>query len=148
MVRVDMEGLFPASRDKFWKLMDLHLDEVAVRAIHPGIVSQKILTRERGEATFEREWRLSGRTWKATWKYELAPPEKYRFDILSSEGPVGKGSFLENKYAEAPGGTLVSTHGEMILQGVPRFMQGIVVKRTLNRIDREDLNYLRKMARL
>ncbi len=144
MVKIEMGGIFPASREKLMKVLEMHFDDTLIGQIHPG-VTQRTLSREGWRATFVREWPLGRRVWMATWRCELSHPEKYRFEILASEGPIEKGFYLENTYAEQPEGTLISTRGEIDIRGVPRFLQTWFTERTLTRIDKQDLNYLRNV---
>lgn len=144
MVQIVMKGIFRAPREKLMKVLEMHFDDTLIGRIHPG-VTQRTLRREGWRATFERTWPLGRRVWKATWRCELTQPETYRFEILASEGPIEKGFYLENTYAEEPKGTLISTRGEINIKGVPRFLQRWLTERTLTRIDEQDQNYLRKV---
>lgn len=154
MVTLRIEGLFPASLERVWRLLQRHRDDAP--SIHPDILSQRIL-REEGEAAwgklrvpravvFEREWRLGRRRWTSTWRYVQAPPERFRVELLEGDEPFAAGSHWENTYREAPGGTLVATEAELVFQGlrVPWFLQGWAVRRAMARSDREDLAYLRR----
>ncbi len=154
MVKIDVEDIFPAPRDKLWDLFQMHLDEATIKKIHPEIVSDKTVSWEGSldrSLAGDRDWvvervvKIMGKTSRMIWKYTISPPERLRFDIVESDGPLTKGSYVDSNYKEVPGGTLVSTRAEITLRGVPRFLQGWAARRLLNQIDRGDLNYLRKI---
>ena len=151
MVKVDLEGTFPAPRDKLWELFRMHLDEATIKQIHPEILSDKTVSRspslesQGGDWVVERIVTIRGKASKMIWKYKMTPLERLRFDIVESDGPLSEGSFVDSTYDEVPGGTLISTRAEIILHGVPRFMQGWAARRLLNQIDKGDLNYFRKI---
>lgn len=153
MVKVAVKGIFPASIDQVWRVLHRHRD--AASAIHPDILSQRII-HEEGEIAyqgltfnstivFEREWRLGGRRWTSTWQYTQSPPERFRIDLLGGDEPFAVGSHWENAYREVPQGTFVSTEGDIVFQDlkVPRFLQGWAIRRSMSQADREDLAYLK-----
>jgi hypothetical protein len=154
MVQVEMKGIFPAPRDKLWKLLRMH--PYTGTEIHPMIISQKILSEEgdivykdltyKAATILEQEAKgFRGKTWRFTAKAVCSPPEKWRAEVLASDGLIAKGSYWENTYTELPEGTLISTKGEITLKGVPRFLQRWIIRRFLNTLDKEDLDYLRKI---
>ncbi|MBI4257660.1 MAG: hypothetical protein HY619_01770 [Thaumarchaeota archaeon] len=155
-MNINTECVFPVTLDRLWKLLRLHSDEKQITVIHPAIISSKI-TREEGETeynnqtlktsiTFERKLNVRGRTWSSTWKYIQSPPKKFRVEVIAGEGPLAAGSYHESIYSEVSGGTLVSTKGEWIIQGlnIPKFLHGWMVKRELEKSDKEDYDYLQK----
>lgn len=152
MVRVQVEGVFLASLDRVWRLLHRHRDDVT--AIHPDILSQKVV-REEGEVDYQgltfskrivldREWRLGGRPWTSTWQYTQTPPERFRVELIGGDEPFTVGSYWESTYREVPLGTLIVTQGDIRFQDlkVPRFLQGWAVRRGMSRSDKEDLEYL------
>ncbi|MFQ6012730.1 MAG: hypothetical protein ACE5LS_03690 [Thermoplasmata archaeon] len=154
MAKITMKGIFPAPIDKVWRVLHMHRDEAT--AIHPDILSQRIVSEE-GEAAykdltfkttivFEREWRFGGKPWMSTWQYTQSPPERLRIELLGGDEPFAVGSYWENTYSEVSRGTLILTKGEMIFRDLkaPKFLQGWAVRRGMSQADKEDLNYLRR----
>lgn len=154
MVKVEVAGVFPASRDEVWALLQRHRDDIP--AIHPAIQTQRIL-KEEGEVTLhdatvpervvlERTWRLGRRLWTSRWQYTQAPPDRFRVELVGGDEPLTVGSHWENRYEETPRGTLVSTKAEITFQDlkVPRGLHAWAVRRTMRQSDREDLAYLRR----
>ena len=156
MVKIEVEGLIPIPRDRLWRVLARHLEDDEIGKIHPSILSQLTIEREGARSfqglelsaitTVERELRTAGRRWKCTWRINVSPPEKYRFEVLASSGVLAPGSYINNTYYDSPEGTRIVTVGEMHPLGVPRFMQGWLVKRRLNRADSEDIEYLKTMS--
>jgi hypothetical protein len=155
-VKIEVEGMIPIPRDRLWKVLARHLDDESIVKIHPSILSQVTIDREGTRSyqdltlseitTVERDMRTAGRNWKCTWRISVSPPEKYRFEVLASSGVLAPGSYISNTYSEASQGTRIVTVGEMHPLGVPRFLQGWLVKRRLNKADNEDIEYLKKMS--
>ena len=155
MVRVEVEGVIPIPRDTLWKVLALHLNDATISKIHPSILSQKTISQEGTRSyqdltlseitTVEREVITAGRKWKCTWRIKVSPPEEYRFEVLASSGVLAAGSYIRNTYSDSPMGTRIVTVGEMHPMGIPRFLQGWLVRRRLNRADKEDIEYLKNM---
>ena len=156
MVKVELEGQVPISRGKLWKVLARHLDDEAISKIHPSIQSQLTIEQEGTRSyqdltlsettTVERNMLTMGRRWKCTWRIKVSPPETYRFEVLASSGVLAPGSHIRNTYSDSPEGTRIVTDGEMRPLGIPRFLQGWLVRRRLNRADKEDIEYLKKMS--
>ena len=155
MVKIAMKGTLPAPIDKLWRVLYKHRDEAT--AIHPDILSQRILSEE-GEAeyrdltfktkiVFEREWRLGDRPWTSTWQYTLSPPERFRIELLGGDEPLAVGSYWENTYSEVSRGTLISTEGNVVFRAlkVPRLLQGWALRRGMSQADKEDLAYIKRI---
>ena len=103
MVKVKDDGLFPASRDKVWELIQAH--QTDAQTIHPRIKSAKQLT----ENTREMVWDMGGQSVKVVAKFIPSPPNQLTIDFL--EGPMtGK---MINTYTEVQGGTKVVTECDM-----------------------------------
>lgn len=146
MVRLHMESAFPASRERLWRVLKLHVEDDVIGRIHPRILSQRRISKDGDRWLFERKVRSFGRTFGLKMRVEMTPPEMYRWEIVESDGGVIPGSFVENRYGEAGERTTVSTTGEMTLKGVPGFLQKWIVDRGLDGADREDLLYLTKIG--
>jgi hypothetical protein len=145
MARFTIESVFPAPREQLWRVLKLHVEGDQIGRIHPSIISQREVGRERNRWVLERRVQLLGKNYTTTMAVEMAPPEMYRWEIVASDRLLGPGSYVENRYAEAGEGTKVSTTVEMTLKGVPGFLQSLVIRRNLSQADDEDLEYLRKM---
>lgn len=145
MVRLRMDSVFPASRDELWRVLKMHVEDDVIGRIHPRILSQQRLSMDGNRWVLQRRVRSFGKTFGLKMRVEMAPPEMYRWEIIESDGGVAPGSYVENRYGEADGGTTVSTTGEMTLQGVPGFLQTWIVGGRLDRADKEDLSYLTKI---
>ncbi len=156
MVRVEVEGVIPVSRDALWKVLARHLDDGTISKIHPSIQSQKTISQEGTRSyqglslteitTVEREVITAGRRWKCTWRMRVSPPNEYRFEVLASSGVLAAGSYISNSYSDSSRGTRIVTVGEMHPLGIPRFLQGWLVRRNLNRADKEDIEYLKNLS--
>jgi len=146
MVRISEESVFPADRGKLWKVLESHFDDSVILKIHPFMISSKRINKEEKNALiFERVVRNFGRTFSVTTKYDVTPMETFRWEITASTGGVAPGSYMENTYSDAGSGkTKLVTKGELTLRGVPGFLQGWIVRRTLNQWDNQDLGYLRR----
>ena len=141
-----MQSVFPAPRERLWRVLKLHVEDDQIGRIHPNFLFQRQVSREGNRWVLERKIRLLGRNYTTTWTVEMTPPETYRWEIVASDGLLVPGSYVENKYTEAEdGGTKVSSIVQMTLKGVPGFLQNWMIKRNLSRGDDEDLEYLRKM---
>ncbi len=153
MVKVEVAGLFPASLDDVWSLLQRHRDDIT--SIHPAVLSQRILKEEGGVAfrgltaprivVLERTWVLGRRQWTSRWQYTQSPPERFRVELLGGDTPLAVGSHWENVYEPAPGGTRISTEAEIEFQDlrVPRLLQSWAVRRSMRQSDKEDLAYMR-----
>ncbi len=145
MVNVSQESIFPADRTKLWKVLESHFNDNVIGKIHPFIISSKRINKEEdlNALVFERTIRNFGRTFGATTKYQIAPMEMFRWEVTASTGGVAPGGWIENKYSDAgEGKTKVVTNGKLDLRGVPGFLQGWLVRRTLGQWDDQDLRYL------
>lgn len=140
-----MESIFPATRDRLWKVLPLHVNDGIIGKIHPGILSQRLVNKEGNTWVVDRKVRSYGRTFNLTTKIEMSPMNSYRWEIIASSGFVAPGSYVENKYDEAKEGTIVRTEATFGLRGVPRFLQGWLIRRNLSRVDEQDLQYLRSL---
>jgi len=140
-----MESIFPTPREQLWRVLELHVEGDQIRRIHPNILSQRLVSREGNRWVLERKMRLLGKNYTFTMAVEMAPPEMYRWEIVSSDGLLVPGSYVESRYTEGGEGTKVTTAVQMNLKGVPGFLQSWIIKRNLSQADDEDLRYLMKM---
>lgn len=145
MVRFTIESMFPAPREDLWRVLKLHAEDDQIGKIHPNFLSQRQVSREGNRWVLERKIRLLGKNYTFTMAVDMAPPDLYRWEIVASDGLLGPGSYVENRYTEAGEATNVNTTVQMTLKGVPSFLQSWMIKRNLSQADDEDLEYLRKM---
>jgi hypothetical protein len=144
MVIISEESVFPAAREKLWGVLELHTDNEVIGRIHPTVLSQKQVSKEGNRWVLERVMHTYGRTFNLTMRYEMAPMDFFRWEIIASTGPVTPGSYIESRFSDAGDATKLITRGEMTLKGLPGFMQRWFVGRTLGQADKEDLRYLVK----
>jgi len=145
MVTYDDEGMLAAPRAIVWKLLGEHLDDTKIGTIHPLIQSQKTVSRTESEAVVDRVIDVRRKPMKSRWRLTYHPPESYRWEVLETEGPWSKGSFLEVHYDEVPGGTRLRSHGELEISVLPFFLsQKRTIARVLADIDTEDWSYINR----
>ena len=153
MIRLQMEDVFPLSLEGLWELLHAHMDEGGLHEIHPRVLWGR-LVREGGtveymgrtfprEKVVERAYRIGGRSVKTTWNYRIEPPDRYAYEVTLQNGSIIR---FENRYAPAAEGTLVKTTVEISLKRIPSFVARWVVRRSLDRSDREDLAYARRQT--
>ena len=153
MIRLQMEDVFPLSLEGLWELLHAHMDEGGLHEIHPSVLRGR-LVREGGtveytgrtfprEKVVERAYRIGGRSVKTTWNYRIEPPDRYAYEVTLQNGSIIR---FENRYARAAEGTLVKTTVEISLKWIPSFIARWVVRRSLDRSDREDLVYARRQT--
>ena len=144
MAHYSGEGTIPISRERLWNFLQLHSDPAVIGQIHPEVVRQEIARSSSTEVVLERQLRVPrNRVLSSTWKVTLRPPEVFRWEIVAGDGPMTVGSWVENRYTDAPeGATRVKTEAEMTILKVPRFLQKTGVRRVLNSIDAQDAAYL------
>ena len=154
MIRLQMEDVFPLSLEGLWELLHAHMDEGGLHEIHPSVLRGR-LVREGGtveymgrtfprEKVVERAYRIGGRSVTTTWNYRIEPPDRYGYDVTFPNGSTIR---FDNRYASAAGGTLVKTTAEISLKRIPPFVACWVVRRSLDRSDREDLAYSKRQIR-
>jgi uncharacterized protein YndB with AHSA1/START domain len=141
MVRiVDDEGVFPAPREKVWRLLKAHYTDAT--SIHPMVKAPWKVLRKEGDADLiEQLWEMGGQNVKIVTKFTANPPEKLTIDFL--EGPmIGR---IVNTYTEVPGGTRVVSDCTMQSQFVDdRQLEG-TLRQFLNDTFDDDVRYLLKM---
>lgn len=145
MARYSDEGVIPISRERLWQFLDLHTRADSITLIHPGVVSQRIITQSESEVVVAREIEFRGTARPNTWKLTSHPPDSLRWEVLEApQGPMQPGTWVENHYSDVPGGTRIVTEGEIAVVGVPRFLMSRIARSVMNRIDKQDRDYLRQ----
>jgi hypothetical protein len=144
MVRYTDESTVPVARDRIWRLLELHAQDDQITRVHPEVVSQQTLSQAPGEYTAKRSVKILRKLATATWKVTSAPPDRYRWEVLDGNGPWTAGSYLSIQYADVPGGTRLTTEGDLTVVGIPGFLQNRIVRLVLGRIDNEDAAFLAK----
>ncbi|MFI5417557.1 MAG: hypothetical protein ACHQ2Y_01480 [Candidatus Lutacidiplasmatales archaeon] len=142
MVAYSDQGVQAVSRERLWKFLELHLDDAVIPRIHPDIVSQRTVQSSGNEHVLERNIRFFGKVRRSLWKVTYEPPDRTRWEILESDGPMLKGCHIENTYADGTAGTLVRSQGEIAVAIFPRFLQKRIAYSALNGIDAQDAKYL------
>ncbi len=139
MVKVTDDGLFPAKREKVWKLIEAHSTDAST--IHPSLKSVKPLRKEGNSDVVEQEWEMSGQRAKIIAKFTANPPEQLTIEFL--EGPMtGK---MVNTYTETPTGTKVVTQCDMQSKFMDEKQLEGAIKQFLNDGFNDDVRYLSKM---
>ena len=139
MVKVTDDGMFPASREKVWQLIQAHNTDVY--NIHPSVKSVKPLRKEGNSDVVEQEWDMMGQRTKIVAKFTANPPTNLTIEFL--EGPMtGK---MVNTYTEMPGGTKVVTECDMKSQLMNDKQLEDAIRQFLDGGFEDDVRYLRKM---
>jgi polyketide cyclase/dehydrase/lipid transport protein len=139
MVKVTDDGLFPASREKVWRLIQAHNTDIS--NIHPSVKSVKLLRKEGNSDVVEQERDMNGQRVKIAIKFTANPPNTLTLDFL--EGPMtGK---MVNTYTEFSGGTKVVAECDMKSKFMDEKQLEGAVKQFLNDGFNDDVRYLSKM---
>ncbi|MCI4328235.1 MAG: hypothetical protein L3J86_01510 [Thermoplasmata archaeon] len=136
------EGIFPLAGDELWKFLDSHTDPAVIGRIHSNILAQRVLSHEGNVTMVERTIKFGRKNVRSVWKITSTPPVSVRWDIVEGDGPMAVGSWLENHYSTAPGGTRIESSGDIRIVGFPRFLMKFLVGRVLAGIDRQDHAFL------
>ncbi len=140
MVAYKDEGVFPVPPDVLWNLIQSHLDDQTISRIHPLVLSQQTVSRTDSEAIVDRTIDARGKPMRSKWRVTYHRPDSYRWEVLDGEGPWAVGSYLENRYSPAPGGTLIHSRGDLKITVIPFFLpQRSIIRRVLGDLDTEDL---------
>jgi len=143
VVAYENDGVFPFPRDRVWRLLQDHTDDTLIPRIHPLIRQQRTVSRSGGATVLDRMIDARGKLLSSQWKYEARPPDFLRWEIVTGAGPYAPGSWMENTYSEAPGGTRIRSRGDLRITVVPFILpQRPVLRRVLDTIDAEDQRYL------
>ncbi|MGA7924205.1 MAG: hypothetical protein WCA77_09535 [Thermoplasmata archaeon] len=136
---------FPAPRRIVWQLIDDHLNDTKVLSIHPLIQSQKTVARDNQGAVVERAMIVGKMVQQSRWRFTLAPPERFGWEILESKGPWAPGSHLELEYATAMSGTNIRTTGDLTILATSRFTsERHAVEHALEDLHTEDEFFIRR----
>jgi Polyketide cyclase / dehydrase and lipid transport len=145
MVEYHDDGIFPFPRDQVWRLLRAHLDPVLISQIHPLVKSHEVVKEEGEVVTVRRSIDVRGKLVRSEWKITSRPPETSRWEIVTSEGPWSAGSWIENRYSDASGGTRIQTQGDVKVKVLPFFLpQGPFVRGIFRDIDEQDAAFLRR----
>ena len=143
MADVAFDDVFPAPLERVWRLLEDHRRDDLIPRIHPLLRRQTTLQSGEPESIVERVIDARGHLLTSRWKLTFRPPELYRWDIVSGDGPWEPGSFLESRYSETSGGTRIVSHGRLRISVLPfPLPQGWFVRRVLSDIDKEDRAHL------
>ena len=140
MVAYQDDTVFPAPPNVVWKLLNNHLDDNQIHGIHPLILSQQTVSRNGNETIVHRTIDARGKSLGSKWKITYTPPGDSRWEVIESEGPWTVGSYVENRYSLAPGGTLIQTRGDLKISVLPFFLpQLATIRRVFSTIHEEDI---------
>lgn len=144
MVSYESDQLFPFPRERVWKLLNDHLDDAMITKIHPLVQQSRTISRDSNSVVFERMIDARGKILSSQWKITSRPPDTYRWDIVTSNGPYTAGSWMQSTYTEEAGSTRIRSRGELKISVLPFFFpQRPILRRVLDDIDAEDQAYLR-----
>ncbi|HEV2317010.1 MAG TPA: SRPBCC family protein [Thermoplasmata archaeon] len=144
MVDYQHEQLFPFPMERVWKLLQDHRDDTLISRVHPLVKQQRTVARDGDSVIVDRTIDARGKLLASQWKLTAHPPETFRWEIVSSNGPYAAGSWMENTYSTESGGTRIRSRGELKITVLPFFFpQRPVLRRVLDTIDAEDQAYLR-----
>jgi hypothetical protein len=139
MVKVVDDGVYLATRDKVWKLIDAHGTDL--KAIHPKVKEVKHLRHEADGDVFEQHTDMGGQIIKATLKASPRPPNQLILEFL--DGPMtGK---MVNTYTDVPGGTKVVTEADMKSPFMNEEQLKGAILQQLNENFEDDKRYLSRM---
>jgi len=145
MVTYEDDDLIEAPRAIIWQLLTDHLNDAKIVEIHPLVRSQKTLSRTDHETVVERVIDVIRKPKSSRWKLTRDPPERFRWEILESQGPWTPGDFLELTYSEEGKRTRVHARGELTIQNLPFFLkQPRTIRRVLEDLRTEDVFWLRR----
>ena len=140
----ESDEVFPYPREAVWRLLRDHTDDTLISRIHPLILTQRTVARSEGSATVDRTIDARGRSLASQWRYTYRAPDQLRWEVVSGTGPYAPGSWMENRYSDAPGGTRIQSRGELKISVLPFLLpQRPFLRRVLDSIDAEDQRYLR-----
>lgn len=146
MVAYQDEEVFPAPVEKLWALLRTHLDDTKIGTIHQLILSQKTVRQSGEETVVERTIDARGKTLRSSWKYTARPPDFFRWEVLDGDGPWTPGTYIESRYAADPGGTRITSRGDLKIKVLPFILpQRPVIQRVLGDIEEEDRAFARSL---
>ncbi|HZY70024.1 MAG TPA: SRPBCC family protein [Thermoplasmata archaeon] len=146
MLQYEEEEVFPAPPEKLWQLLRIHLDDARIGQIHKLILSQKTVRQSGDETVVDRTIDARGKHLRSSWKYTVRAPEFFRWEVVDGDGPWTPGSFIESRYAAAPGGTRITSRGELKIKVLPFIIpqRGIILG-VLGDIENEDVAFARNL---
>jgi hypothetical protein len=144
MVDYQYEQLFPFSRDRVWKLLQDHLDDSLIMRVHPLVKHQRTISKGGDTTVVDRTIEARGKLLTSQWRVTTRPPDSFRWEVLTSNGPYAAGSWMENTYTQEGANTRIQSQGSLTISVLPFFLpQRTFIRRVLDSIDAEDQSYLR-----
>jgi len=145
MVAYEDDDVIEAPRAVVWKLLEDHLNDAKIVDIHPLIQSQKTVERSGNSVVVDRVIDVRRKMKKSRWKVTYEVPDRYRWEVLESEGPWTVGSYLDITYTDAGKATRVHARGDLTIIGLPFFLsQARTIRSVMNDIHTEDVWFLRR----
>jgi hypothetical protein len=144
MVAYEYDQSFPFRRDRVWRLLNDHLDDSLISKIHPLVKQSHTVSRDANSIVVDRMIDARGKVLASQWRVTVRPPEAFRWDIVTSNGPYAAGSWMENTYTEQGENTRIHSRGDLKISILPFIIpQRPIIRRVLDDIDAEDQTYLR-----
>jgi hypothetical protein len=100
MVDYQYEQLFPYSRDLVWKLLQDPLDDSLIVRVHPLVKHQRTISKGGDTTVVDRTIEARGKLLTSQWRVTARPPDSFRWEVLTSNGPYAAGSWMENTYTQ------------------------------------------------
>ena len=139
LVRIVDDGVFPAPRDKIWRLNDAHGKDIV--NIHPSMKSVKLLRKEGNSDVLEVDREMGEQIVKQVVKITANPPDTLTVELMT--GPM-KGKFV-NTYSDVPGGTKIVVVADVTSDAMNDQQLETTVRQFLDMVFNEDLQYLNKI---
>ncbi|MGI0129291.1 MAG: hypothetical protein ACREDE_03290 [Thermoplasmata archaeon] len=144
MVAYESDQSFPFPRVRVWKLLNDHLDDSLISKIHPLVKQSRTVSRDANAVVFDRTIDARGQILLSRWWLTARPPDTFRWEIVTSQGPYAAGSWMESSYTEEGGSTRIRSRGDLKVSILPFFIpQRPIIRRVFDDIDAEDQSYLR-----
>ncbi len=140
MVRIVDDGIFPAPREKIWRLNAAHAADMA--KIHTSVKSVKSVRKEGNSDVMDLERELAGQRFRQVLKFTANPPDTLTVEFL--EGPIG--GKMVNTYSNDPQGTKVVCVCDVTSGTMNDEQLKSTILQFLDMVYNEDLQYLGKMA--
>lgn len=144
MVEYEHDERFPFPIDRVWDPLRAHTDDALVGRVHPLVRHQRTVSRDGDSVLVDRTIDARGKLLASQWRVTLRPPELFRWEIVTSDGPYTAGGWMENRYSPDSDGTRIRSRGRLEISVLPFFLpQRPFLRRVLDEIDAEDRAFLR-----
>lgn len=110
MVHYESEGVFDASLDEVWELLEGHGDPETLMGHHPSILEAEVVEEGEGWATLNQTYDTPQGPMQMRVRNEFDPPEGWSAEFLS--GPF-EGATTNHTYQEEGSRTRVNLEGDL-----------------------------------